>query len=344
MGCNATTEDNSQSKKTVLAPQPVLISGKNIFNLQNGSIDCFHDRAGDREFDIACHLFVKHEDGSKTLADFISTDLQGVWSAPEADKEVQVSNLNCSVVHGNLGYRCHLITSNVISADDAGKYHFAFQLVEKQTKTETKLEDAILLADRNDRIPPEVDTILIDESLDALNPEGLSLVSGNNAINNPFGDAKSVGLMAAVKITHQAVPTPVLAVDPIWFDNLDEEGNEKISLQCKQVPSPQVEANGEVPFAIRCEIVASNELKNTIQGSVSKIEGYSFPEGSGSNRLSCSTDALGYLCLGTVLKENLEVFQNEKPFARVELKLSRSNEFRLFTKTTSLAFSRNSVQ
>lgn len=345
VGCNSSTEEKPSSQKKVVDPQPVLIAGKNIFNTQNGSLECFHDRASDKEFDIACHLYVTHEDGTKSLADFLSKELEASWLPPVAGENVSVSSLNCIVVHGNLGYRCHLITADMISLGELSeKYYFSFQAVDKQNKVELKMAAFVSLPDKNDSIPPELDSILIEESVGELTPEGLSLVSGNQSITTPFGEAKGVGLMTVRKVTQQATPTPVTVVDPVWFDNLDEEGNEKISLQCKQVESTLPEVNGEVSFAIRCELVVSEELKNTLQLSDSKLEGYSFPEGGKTNRLSCSQNANGYLCLGAVLKENLEMPQNEKPFARVELRLARQNEYRLFTRTTALAFSRNSVQ
>lgn len=332
--CNSTTDESPKAKRGPASSQPVYFT-KNIFNQQNGVIRCFHDKTEDKSYEIACHPYLKQEDGTLSLADFVAKGVTLNWNAPEVDPRIPISSFSCNPV--GLGYRCELTTVALLTeAEEDAAIQFSVEAMDANSSVNLKMIESVFLTKLN-RIPTELDAVMIEGPLTDTSGLTISHESKTELIGSPFVDIPTRGpaLLSEQKI-RSVVPTPLVQLNPEWFDK--EDLQEKARLVCKQIglsdDAAEEEAFQKVAFS--CQILLENDLKESLKTANVKLEGFSFPEGATSNRLLCDNTGGQFRCEGEVLKAS----QNGTPFARFEARISvPSKQFHLLIQTLPLKLS-----
>lgn len=129
-----TTKEKYSGNSEQVEPQPVVISGKNAFNLSNGAVQCAYLPKTVTQYTLFCHTYVKSSSSNRSLVAsksmtsligdtteslLLATEFEaGVsldWNAPQVQSaQNPMSSQSCKVENGGLGYVCDLEFSEAV--------------------------------------------------------------------------------------------------------------------------------------------------------------------------------------------------------------------------------------
>lgn len=140
-----TTKEKYSGNSEQVEPQPVVISGKNAFNLSNGTVQCAYLPKTATQYSLFCHAYVKSTSSqrsllpSKSMTSLLGESTESLllasefeagvsleWNVPQIQSaQNPMNSQSCKVENGGLGYVCDLEFSEAVVSIESLKMEVA---------------------------------------------------------------------------------------------------------------------------------------------------------------------------------------------------------------------------